>query len=422
MSNPAFINKHKRSETAFTRKRSLDFRTLVLLMLNFRKNSTRIELDAFAESLLPDNPSFVTPSAFTQAREKLSETAFIELNHHVNNMLFKERSFLKTWQGHRVCAIDGSSIRLPNTPEIVEHFGVKKGRANQADCPLGMVSVFYDVLNKIVIDSEVQPAHYSERLCAKSHLAYAQPTDLVLYDRGYNAFWLYAYHQQAQQPFCMRLRTNQLKEAKTFIASGKKQAIVQLHSNVPSTKTCEQMNLPTSPVKLRLVRVELPSEVEVLITNLMDEEAYPAHIFKSLYHLRWGVEENYKRLKQWLEIENYSGRSALAIKQDFYAKILVHNLMVMLSWLAQQDIDQQTKHRKHRYQINLAYAASKAKNRLIELLMFAQKDAKNWHHLLQKLINLMSSSSEAVREGRSFLRKMKNIKNDIHYQAYKNAL
>jgi hypothetical protein len=26
---------------------------------------------------------------------------------------------------------------------------------------------------------------------------------------------------------------------------------------------------------------------------------------QSLYHLRWGIKENYKCLKQWLEIENF---------------------------------------------------------------------------------------------------------------------
>jgi IS4 transposase len=36
--------------------------------------------------------------------------------------------------------------------------------------------------------------------------------------------------------------------------------------------------------------------VEVLITNMMDCEAYEVDLFKELYYLRWGIEENYKRL------------------------------------------------------------------------------------------------------------------------------
>jgi IS4 transposase len=40
--------------------------------------------------------------------------------------------------------------------------------------------------------------------------------------------------------------------------------------------------------------------------NMMDCEAYEVDLFKELYYLRWGIEENYKRLKQWVEIENFS--------------------------------------------------------------------------------------------------------------------
>jgi hypothetical protein len=45
-----------------------------------------------------------------------------------------------------------SQIRLPNTPDITAHFGVHKGRKEQANCTMGMASVFYDVLNYLVIN------------------------------------------------------------------------------------------------------------------------------------------------------------------------------------------------------------------------------------------------------------------------------
>jgi hypothetical protein len=54
--------------------------------------------------------------------------------------------------------------------------------------------------------------------------------------------------------------------------------------------------------------------VEVLITNMMGCEAYEVDLFKELYYLRWGIEENYKRLKQWVEIENFSGKSVVSIR------------------------------------------------------------------------------------------------------------
>ena len=121
----------------------------------------------------------------------------------------------------------------------------------------------------------------------------------------------------------MRAKTNKDLVVKKFIKSNKREAVVTFKPNKPSIKTYEEKGLPATPITLRLVRVDLPNEVEVIITNLMDTETYNACLFKALYHQRWGVEENYKRLKQWVEVENISGKSALSIKQDFLQKWLL---------------------------------------------------------------------------------------------------
>jgi hypothetical protein len=149
----------------------------------------------------------VTKSAFFQARKQLSYKAFIELNRQIIDTTYKSYDHLKTWRGFRLCAVDGSSIRLPNTPDITAHFGVHKGRKEQANCTMGIASIFYDVLNYLVIDSCIHPSGYSERACASEHVQHATQNDLVIYDRGYPAFWLYAFHIKQKSFFCMREKT-----------------------------------------------------------------------------------------------------------------------------------------------------------------------------------------------------------------------
>jgi hypothetical protein len=308
---------------------------------------------------------------------------------------------------------------LPNEPNITDHFGVQKGKANQVDCAIGMASVFYDVLNHQVIDSTIQPNNTSENKCAAQHLQYSKDNDLIIYDRGYPSFWLYALHTKLKRKFCMRAKTNQCLHVKEFINSNKKQTVVTYHPNKSSIKTCEENNLSTAPITLRLIRVDLPGGVEVLITNLMDTVEYNKGLFKSLYHQRWGIEENYKRLKQWLEIENFSGKSALSVQQDFYAKILASNLTALMSMAAQVIVDSKTEHRKLSYQINFAQAASKMKHKIVCLIVYADTGIKQ---LIEQMIGYISKTIEAVREGRTAPRRLKNIKNDIHYSSYKSAL
>lgn len=292
------------------------------------------------------------------------------------------------------------------------------GKENQKDCPLALASVYYDVLNHISIDCSINHTTASERECAASHLNYAHPNDLSILDRGYNAFWLYALYVVKNQPFCMRAKINQGLLYKQFAESGMAQTIITLEPNKRSVEQCIEKGLPTCPLRLRLVRVELDGEIEVLITNLMDEQALPASEFKELYHLRWGAEENYKRLKQWVEIENFSGKSVLSVKQDFYAKVFTTNLTAMVANAAQKQVDKATAHRKHDYQVNFAQALSKMKNTVIELLALSVQELL---HRLEALVDYMACTIEPIRKGRSYNRSKSKSKNRIFYCNYKRA-
>lgn len=417
----SFMDKFRLSKTAFIRNRILNFPTLILYLLNLRKHSNQVELDQFFKIINQEkDPSqVITKQAFFQARKELSYTAFVALNRQIITSVYKLAKQLKTWRGFRLCAVDGTSIRLPNTPDITAHFGVQKGRSGQANCTMGMASVFYDVLNHLVIDSSLHPNGHSERACIPEHMKHATQNDLIIYDRGYPAFWLYALHIQHKNFFCIRTKTQQSLDVKAFIKSNKKEEIIEIEPNKTSIQTCLDKGLPTDTIKLRLVRVDLPNEVEVLITNLTDSEKYESDLFKDLYHLRWGIEENYKRLKQWVEIENFSGKSALSVQQDFYAKIVASNLTTLMMIAAQEKVDKKTENLELNYQVNAAQALSKMKHQLVTFIVNANRGILRE---IERVVNYISVTIEAVRDGRSVPRPLKNIKNDIHFPAYKSSL
>ena len=94
--------------------------------------------------------------------------------------------------------------------------------------------------------------------------------------------------------------------------------IMKWRSNRGTTKLKED-NIPLVIDGLRLVCIELPSgEKEILATNLIDRNTYPIEDLKELYHMRWSVEESYKLFKKVLHIEHFTGKTSLAIKQDFF--------------------------------------------------------------------------------------------------------
>ena len=64
------------------------------------------------------------------------------------------------------------------------------------------------------------PYATGERELAAEYLLYSRPDDLFLYDRGYPAFWLFAFHAKEQRHYCARVRHDFHSEVKAFVADG----------------------------------------------------------------------------------------------------------------------------------------------------------------------------------------------------------
>ncbi len=125
-------------------------------------------------------------------------------------------------------------------------------------------------------------------------------------------------------------------------------------------------------------------EKEILVTSLTDTEKYNYGLFQSLYHQRWGIEESYKKLKFRCELENFSGKSILSIRQDFYAKILIMNLTALFIISSLEEVEQKTKDSKHKYKINWAQAIGKMKNNF--LYLFIKRSVGDYIKRIQEMI------------------------------------
>jgi len=393
-----FLSQHRKSEKDFTRNRSLTFPRLISFMLNMVNGSIQSELSRFFQ-VIDDSPiaiTSVTTAAFCKARKKLSHTAFKALNAYLIDTFYKS-SQAKKWYGHRLLAVDGSVTKLPPKSELLEHFG--KARSNSTR-PAVRISQLYDVQNKLSIDLQVDSHAIGERAQAVQHLACTDKDDLILYDRGYPAVWFYALHQIKNVNFCARATLDSSKTLKAFLSSGKKEDIVFLPCVDKSRKYCLSEGLSTSPFKIRLIRITLPSgQIEILMTSLFDKRIYPHELFKDLYFQRWGVEEDYKIMKSRLTIENFSGVSVEAVMQDIYAKILTKNIAAVAIFEADKIKDEKYEHRKHQYKINFTYTLSQLKDNIVRFLLCETPTS-----LSRLLIETISSVVDAYRADRKFFR------------------
>ncbi len=381
------------------------------MILGDLRSALHIELDRFFEQL--DPLPAVTASAFSQARLKLLPSAFVAIWQQLVERFYQQSPGLR-WGGLRLLAIDGSTVRLDGVDQKCRHH-FDPGAEAKGRCPLARVSTCYDVLNKIPIDATLAPYEVDERSLAVGHLDFATRDDLVLMDRGYPCFWMFREMMDRNVKFCLRLPVKKwtafLGDFPTLPAIEK---TLTLEPNSKMARECRDRHLSEQAIELRVIKVVLNTgEIEILVTNLMDSEQWPADQFPELYHQRWGVEEAYKLDKSRLELERWSGKSLQAVEQDFYGRLLLASISACVAKLAEPLVKESTQSRQHTYQVNQTRVLSILRKHIVPLLLLGRLSAR-----LKKILSKCVHNPCVVRPERSYPRRSGKAPGRFH-MAYK---
>jgi len=218
----SFQEKYKIGENSFSRTRKLTFAKLILSMV--RKSTKSIqnslnEIQKEISKMFDIELETVTDSAYSQARKKLDFKAFEALSNEIKVAFYKDGEY-KRYKGFRLTAFDGSAVNLPNNESIRAEFSTTERKNQYKDkntkIVQGRISCFYDVLNKISLDSVLSDNKIGEVTIAKEHhLKHLTNEDLLICDRGYPSFEMFAlivFFYKSN--FLVRLKKNSFKEVK----------------------------------------------------------------------------------------------------------------------------------------------------------------------------------------------------------------
>lgn len=412
-----FKDRHRVSEADFTRNTPLSFERICLILSNSMQCTYTQEIRRSFEALEGENFDLLgipDKSAFSHARKKIKHSAFKELNSEL--LRFGEEQYdemIRVWKGYRLIGLDGSTLQLPDTPEIREHFDPY---ANPEDIPHARISEYVDVLNKIRLDCHLAPITTGEREMMRQQIdkISMHKDALVLTDRGYACHWYLQLALVVGITFCARVKLDQCKEVIDFVESGIIDGEITIYPKTDSFDTLKDEGLEPVPITVRAVRIELPTgETEILLTNL-SQDTFSVDELDLLYSFRWGSESNYRHEKQLPKIENFSGKRVEAIYQDYYAMVFIQNLVAILALPAHEVIAKHTAHCEHKYQLNWASAARTMRDYGVKLLGLIKDVGKT----LRKVFINLGEDLTIVRFGRIFERKKKNParKNHMSYK------
>ena len=357
----------KNPNADFTRKRKLSFETVMNLMLSMGGNSLTSELMEYFDY----DMDMASSSAFIQQRDKLLPFTF----EFILNEFTHSFQDLKTYEGYRLLAADGSDLNICHNPNDVDTYF--QSIPNTKGFNQLHLNAMYDLCNKLYVDVCIQPARRENEFRALTDMTDRSNISgdvIVVADRGYESYNVFAHIERKGWKYAIRVKdimsngilsALKLPDEDEFdvnihrILTRKQTKVTknnpELYKFMPKNSTFDYLDLHTNmfyPITFRVVRFKISDDAyETIITNL-DSERFAPEKIKELYHLRWGIETSFRELKYAIGLISFHSKKVEHITQEIFARLVMYNFCELIT----MHVVIQQKETKYSYQVNFTRA------------------------------------------------------------------
>ena len=304
--------------------------------------------------------------------------------------------------GRRVFAMDGATLKVPDTEENREYFGLPGSHRGRAGYPqLRMVNL-RDVGSRVSLAARFGPYRRGELDLARRLVDSVPAGSVVLMDRGFmSSDLLHDLHERGVD-FVVRARS--IIKSTVVVALGPGDAIVRLE--LPRYWRTRRPDLPRSWL-LREVRYLPAKGVEPirLFTSLMLSEAISGRRLADLYPQRWQEETAYDEIKtHQLESTTITrpthlrSQSPERVEQELYGLLIAHNAVRFTMTQAAETISE------HPHRLSFTAALARIREAVRDMMLAAT------HRLLERHTRLLAAIARGFvpqRTGRTAPRAVK---------------
>jgi hypothetical protein len=288
-----------------------------------------------------DLPS-ADPAAYCQARQRLPVEVPIAMLGHVVEQIKPLPRSVRTWLGRRVWMADGTTVSMPDEPELQKAFPQPSAQKPGCGFPVARILVLFCWATGAIIDVVIDSLHSAELPLFRKLWHHFTPGDVAVCDRAYCAFVDMARLLQ-QGVFCVfRLHQRRKTDFRKGKRLGRDDQLVTwerpkwLQSMGVSREELEQL---AETMTVRLVRItDVPkgfrSRTIVVATTLLDPVETPGDEIRALYRDRWLAELNLRSIKIQLGMDILRGQSVDVVTKEIVMHLVAYNLIRLLMWHA----------------------------------------------------------------------------------------
>ena len=277
----------------------------------------------------------VTNGAIVRARDRLGPEPLAALFRQTAHVWASAAADAQRWRGLAVYGLDGTTLRLPDTPENEQWFGrpgTSRG-GGAAGYPQLRCVVLSVLRQHLVTAAKFGPYRVSELELGAALWGELPGHSLVILDRGFTAYALF--HRLGdrahERHWLVRARGGPRALNWSLVERlGPGDELVDLE---PSHGT--RAAHPELPPTLRVRAIHVRGRgfrPYVVLTSLLDSAKYPAAELAALYHERWELELTFDELKtHTLErAETLRSKAPARVEQEVWGLLLAYNLIRLI--------------------------------------------------------------------------------------------
>ena len=259
-----------------------------------------------------------TPGALAQARRRVGSAPLRSLFDLLRGPAAAPRDRGAWWRGLLVCAIDGTTVTVPDSTANLTRFTRQAGNHGGAGLPPGPAAGAGGVRYPHPHRRGVRPASRAERPPTRlACCAACGPGMIVLADRNFAAAALIAAIAGTKADVLVRVKNGRKLPVLRRYPDGS--ALSLLGTTQVRVIDC-QITIATSAGRR--------TGIYRLATTLLDHHRYPAAELIRLYHQRWEIETAYLEIKSTiLGGRVLRARTPAGIDQEIYALLVTYQIL-----------------------------------------------------------------------------------------------
>jgi Insertion element 4 transposase N-terminal/Transposase DDE domain len=283
------------------------------------------------------DPALADKSAITKARTRLGPAPLKELFARVARPLAEPDTPGAWYRGRRLVSLDGTTIDLPDTPDLEARFGRPGAARGSSGFPQLRLLTLTETGTHAIFAFTFDRYQASEVGLAPELLRQLEPGMLCLADRAFVGFALWRRTMATGADLLWRVRKNQILPCYELLPDGS--YLSRLYA-LPKHRRHDRDGVVVRVIDYRLEGVPGAEPLYRLVTTLLEPTAAPATELAALYHERWESEGTFAELKVSLPGKRLMLRSRRAdlAEQELYGLLLAHFALRRLIHDASQQV------------------------------------------------------------------------------------